>query len=193
MQAPEDFVERLNQTFGGKYRIRWSDARHEWHIEQKVRRGIAEGFIDLNPRHLERKRQKWDDMIRGRDGYVLTMVVSPGTRSECPICHSEMKMPAFQTAVVTCDFCASKGRRSQKVGGYYPLSDVLIDHLRRIDVDNDGNDRVAESVDRHNEFLAYEHRMNLRRPVEAAVQERFNRLVGIPHFGYAGSPYNWEK
>jgi hypothetical protein len=193
VHIPEEFVERLQQTFGEKYRIRWSNARQEYHIEQKVRRGIADGFVDLNPRHLERKRQKWDDLVRAKDGYVLTMAVTPGTKTFCPECRTEMQVPAFKTKVLVCEFCRSKGRYSQKVAGYYPLSDTLIDHLRKIDVHSGGNARVNEAVNRHNEFLLYDNKMAFRRRVEAATRDRFNKLVGIPQFGYAGSPYRWDK
>jgi hypothetical protein len=193
VHIPEEFAERLEQAFGGKYRIRWSDARHEYHIEQKVRRGIAAGFVDLNPRHRERFRQKWDDLIRARDGYVLTMAVTPGTKTFCPDCHSELQVPAFETKVIPCEFCRSRGRYRHKVAGFFPLGDSLIDHLKKIDWANDGNDRVAKAVDRHNELLLHNNRMQLRRTVDAAVRQDYNRLVGIPQFGYAGSPYRWDK
>lgn len=194
MQAPEEFVERLNQVFGGRYRIRWSDARNEWHIEQKVRRGIAEGFADVNPRHVKRAREKHDDLVRARDGYVLTMAVKAGTRDYCKTCNTQLSVPAFETQVITCPYCASRGRHSHQTAGYFPLSDSLIDHLRYIDAENDGIDRVTEAVNRSNELLLHEMNMRyIRRPIEAATRERFNRLVGIPQFGYAGSPYRWDK
>jgi hypothetical protein len=40
---PELFVEKLEREFGRRLRIRWSHERSEWHIEQKIRRGLFPG------------------------------------------------------------------------------------------------------------------------------------------------------
>ena len=186
MHIPEDFTERLERQFRGRYRIRWSDTRNEYLIEQKVRRGVAEGFVDVGLNSTAQLRRHADDYIRARDGYVLTMAVKPGTRTWCHECNTQMDVPAFDTAVLVCPFCRSKGRYRAQVAGYFPLGDTLIDHLKMIDVDNDGNDRVAEAVDLHNEFLMFENTMRLRRHVDAGARERYNRLVGIAQVGQTG-------
>ncbi len=193
MQAPEAFVERLEQEFGQKYRIRWSDARHEWHIEQRIRRGIAEGFADVSLKNAKQRRNREDDLIRARDGYVFTMAVKPGTTTHCHECNTKMSVPAFDTAVLFCPFCKMKGRSRHQVAGYFPLSDSLIDHLRKIDSEKDGTDRVAAEVDRSNQWMLFQNKMKLRNHLQAGIKDRYNRLVGIPQFGYAGSTYNWEK
>ena len=38
---PESFAERLDAAFKGRLRIRWSDARKEYHLEQKVGRALS--------------------------------------------------------------------------------------------------------------------------------------------------------
>lgn len=193
MYIPEEFVERLEREFGQKYRIRWSDARNEYHIEQKVRRGLAEGFANVNPKNRRQWRARHDDLVRVRDGYVLTMAVKPGNFTHCSECNSKIPVPSYDTAVIQCEFCKMKGRARYEIAGYFPINDALLYHLKKIDAHSGGTERVREAVDRGNRMLEREQSGNLRRPIEAAVRERFNRLVGIPQFGYAGRPYQWIK
>ena len=72
MNPPESFVEKLDREFRGRLRIRWSTERQEWHIEQKIRRGL---FPGTKPSKLG-----WDDTtdayIRHRDGVDRWIIVN---------------------------------------------------------------------------------------------------------------------
>jgi hypothetical protein len=193
MHIPESFTDRLRATFGDKYRIRWSDARGEWHLEQRVRRGIAEGCVNVAPRNRAARRASEDDLIRGRDGYVLTMTITAGTHTDCDTCGTRIDVPAFTTTTVKCGMCATKGRNVGKVAGYYPLGDTLIDHLQFIDAGSGGTDRVFAAVKRHNDLVEHDNTMQLRRNVDAATRERFNRITGIHQNGYTGREAMWER
>ncbi len=186
MNAPEEFVERLEREFGQKYRVRWSDARNEWHVEQKIRRGIAEGFANVALKNTQQRRNREDDLIRARDGYVLTMSVNAGNHTYCHECNTKMSVPSFETAVIFCPFCRLKGRQRHQVAGYFPLGDSLIDHLRKIDSERGGTDRVVAEVDRSNQWMLAQNERKFRNHIEAGVKDRFNRLVGIQQTGYTG-------
>jgi hypothetical protein len=185
---PEEFVERLEREFGQKYRIRWSPTKNEWHLEQKVRRGLAEGFMDVNSFKNEKNRRNGqDDLIRLRDGYVLTMAIKPGTFTHCGECNTKFDVPAFDTKAVSCPFCMARGRHRYQVAGYFPLSDSLIDHLRKIDADRGGVERTSREVTHQNELLELSNYMDLRRRTDAGTRERFNRIAGILQTGYTGT------
>jgi len=194
MEYPsEEFVERLEREFSQKYRVRWSDARQEWHLEQRVRRAIAEGFVEVDPRNREQWRLKHDAYIRARDGYVLVMQIKPGTRTHCTYCDQQMSVPLFHHATIKCEFCASRGRAVYQIAGFFPLGDTLIDYMKHIDGTTGGQQRVSDAVNRSNDLLMRDLQANLRRPIEAATRERANRILGFPQFGYGGRPYNWTK
>jgi ribosomal protein L37AE/L43A len=146
MHISEDFQERLQSRFDGRYRVRWSPSRHEFHLEQKVARGLAEGFVPIVSKSAEDRRLHEDERIRARDGFMLTMIITAGDRMPCEHCGSELQVPLFASGVVTCQFCAMRGKGVHYTVGYFPLNDVLLEHLEKIDVLKDGDSRVMESV-----------------------------------------------
>lgn len=189
MEAPREFLDRFEEEFGDNYRIRWSDARHEWHIEQRMGTGFKQE-IDISPNSERDYRTAYDDRIRARDGYILTLAVSPGTRTKCEECHTWVPVPSFRFEAVNCPFCELKGRKRLVTGGYFPLGESLLEHLRYIDVYRGGNQRVREAVLRRNKFIEDEALATFRRETNAGLKERFNRLVGIPQWGRTtGLPY----
>jgi hypothetical protein len=191
MTIPDYIEEQIERRFHGRFRLRWSDADQMFHYEQKVRRGIAEGFVPIATKSERHFKSRYDDQIRGRDGYVLVMKIAPGTQTRCTVCHGDISIPAFKSAQVNCGFCASKGRRSSFVAGYFPLSDSLLDELERIDPDRGGNERVFDAQRKAELFREREQEWNLTAPAEAAFRERFNRLVGIPQVGLSGKTSAW--
>ena len=193
MTASQEFLDRFEDRFGANYRFRWSDARQEWHVEQKVARGIGDGFVDTSARNAEDYRLNHDDRLRAKDGYILTFAVRPGTSMPCEECGTKLKVPAFKFEVANCPVCSLKGKQRLQAVGYFPLGDSLLDHLKFIDVFSGGNERVKEAVARRNVFVQNEHDMELRRLIEPAVRERFNRLVGIPQWGRNGNQPMWDR
>lgn len=191
MSIPDYIHEQIERRFQGRFRLRWSDAENIFLYEQKVRRAVAEGFAPISVKSERHYQSRYEDQIRARDGYVLVMKVAPGTQTRCTVCHGTVSIPAFKSAQVHCGFCASKGRRSDFVAGYFPLSDSLLDELERIDPDRGGNERVFEAQRKAELFREKELEWNLTAPAEAAFRERFNRLVGIPQVSLSGKTAAW--
>ncbi|HYE80378.1 MAG TPA: hypothetical protein VEI97_20565 [bacterium] len=121
---PRSFQSRMEAVFGDRLRLRWSLRLGAWVIEQKV------GRAALRPIRVE----EWDDtLIRARDGYALVMVVQPGNRMACPFCHLTIAVPVMETAEARCEYCLSRNVDARFMTSFYPLGEVLIDHLKKID------------------------------------------------------------
>lgn len=185
MNAPEQFVARLESTFGGRLRIRWSVAEQCFHIEQKVGRAV------VAPIFIEESR---DDLIRARDGYHPVMTVRPGDRMPCPTCSYQLHVPVLDTMDIRCPYCQLKGRQTRVVAGYWPLNDTLIEHLRKIDPLRGASQELADEADRHNKMLMRSQENDALAPGEAAFSDDYNRIVGIESNSHKHLPrYAWEK
>lgn len=178
MTVPSEFEERLRNTFDGRLRIRWSVKNREWNIEQKVGRAITA------PVAIEADR---DDLICARDGFDYVCTVRTGDRMPCPNCEwTTLKVPVRDFADIQCPYCASKGRQSRTVAGYWPLDDSLIDHLRRIDPHSGRQHAETKDMDARNEARdqAAERQMSTR---GMAHMGEMGRGIdwNIPQFGYS--------
>lgn len=168
-------------------RIRWSQQLGEWHIEQKVSRGLFPG--------TKPSKKGWDETVdpyvRSRDGYVFIMSVRTGDRMPCPRCNHEVKVPYMETSSITCDYCRLRGHRPHISTVYFPLGDALIGHLKKIDPENPLSEQLSADLDRANDALAAERENKVLRETDAGFHERYNRVVGIPQFGYSGKTNMW--
>lgn len=177
MDAPKDFVTRLNSVFSGRLRIRWSTARGEYHIEQRVGRAAHPPYrisaID-------------DSLIRARDGYTFVMAVRPGDRMPCPHCRLTLKVPVMHTAEVICGYCRMSGRDGRHRAAFFPLGELLIDHLRSIDPERGAHKEMVDAADRANRALMAARERNVSNTIEASTKEHFTQLVGIQSVGYTG-------
>jgi hypothetical protein len=186
--APESFVERLEKEFRGRLRIRWSQEKGEWHIEQKVARGLFPG--------TKPTKRGWDESrdryVEHRDGYILVMSVRTGDRMPCPRCHMELKVPFMETTHVRCEFCRLQGRTTNVAAVFFPLSDSLIDHLKSIDPENPVSERLAEDLERQNAALSASMERDALRPGEARFEEDYRKIVGIPYAHLSGRTQMWK-
>lgn len=174
------FAGQLTQKFQGRLRLRWSQARHEYQLEQKVRRGLALGPV----------RDSHDDEgIRRRDGYHYVLSIQPGTRMACPRCASELAVPVCEFREVTCAWCKLQGYEHRVSAGYFPLNDTLLEYLQRLDPEHEASRATRAHVDRHN--LA--HQAQLHQSVLNATTDKanddFRRIAGIPMTGYTGTEF----
>lgn len=189
MYPPDSFVEKLEREFRGRLRVRWSAERNEWHIEQKIRRGL---FPGTKPSKLG-----WDETtdayIRHRDGVVHVMSVRTGTLMDCPKCGTELKVPYMETHFVSCPLCKLRGFTNAYSVVFFPLGDSLIDYLKKIDPENPISERLNEDMDRQNELLAETMERDALREGTAAASERYNRIVGIPQVGLSGKTKFWQR
>lgn len=192
MHIPEHVTEQIARRFGGRFRLRWSDVEHLYLYEQKVRRGIAEGFAPIHVKSERHRKQSYENQIRARDGYILTMKIAPGTHVDCPECGMDIPVPAFRSAQVHCAFCKTKGRQNVFNGGYWPLGDTLLDELDKLDPDRGGLDRVLKATTDASEFAEHEREYKVTSTADAVYREEFRKLFGIPQTGYSGATKMWQ-
>lgn len=176
MTPPKDFVKRLKEEFPD-LRIRWSEKRGCWAIEQQVGRGA------LPPLRID----PYDDsLIRARDGYWLVCEVRPGTRMPCPDCHLTLPVPDRHFAEVRCEHCIRKGRDGKVLAGYFPLGETLLEHLRSTDPRRGAIERMAKEADEANQKLLDMRARQTRNTVEAGTKDIITKLLNIPSVGYTG-------
>lgn len=180
--VPQTFSEELEKEFGDRIRVRWSDQWNEWHVEQKVRRGLAASPSKFDP---------YDDtLIRHKDGYVWIMSVKQGTRFDCPKCGLTLKAPTRETKQVSCDHCRMKGYNHQWIASHWPLDHTLIEHLKMLE----------RQIDTKSDML-HKSDMALRKiqeravldPTLAAFEDRHSKLAGILSVGYTGKEKMWQR
>jgi hypothetical protein len=187
---PDSFVEKLEREFRGRLRVRWSRERNEWHIEQKIKRGLFPG--------TKPSKRGWDETadayIRHRDGTIFVMAVRTGSLMDCPRCGTELKVPYMETHFVRCPLCQLRGYTNAYPVVFFPLGDGLIDYLRKIDPENPLSERLNEDLERQNELLAETMERDALRLGEAAAHERYNRIVGIPQTGWTQATTKmWQR
>lgn len=180
---PTHFHARMEEVFGGRLRLRWSVRHGCWFIEQKV------GRAALKPIRI----QEWDDsLIQARDGYALVMVIQPGTRMACPFCHLPIDVPLLETREAVCTHCTSKGRDAKFMTAYYPLGEVLIDHLKSWDPERQPEilDRIRREEAEALKALDREHEAGHR---EAGQQLKDGLLDQLPKAGFPSLvPDGWR-
>lgn len=178
MDAPRGFRKRLQEHFGDRLRIRWSDREHEWLIEEKVGRAV------LPPIRIEEGR---DDLIRARDGYALVLAIRPGDRMPCYRCRTDLKVPVFKAAEVICPTCSARAnRRVALKAAYWPLGESLLEYLRKIDPLTGGHQRLMAEMDRSNQALEAGRARDDQNYGEAVWRDHFTQVMQIPSVGYTG-------
>lgn len=178
--VPTDFAKRLDREFRGRLRLRWSNRKQEFQLEQKVRRALAEGPV---------KDSQDDDGIRRRDGYLYLLSVRPGTRMPCPRCNTEVRVPEFEFREVSCPMCKLAGREHRFSAGYFPLTDLLIDHLKTLDPEREATRRLRDQVNAANTRLQQQSERQVLDRMADAVTDDFTRIAGIPMTGYTGKEF----
>lgn len=175
-QAPQEFVERLHSVFDGRLRIRWSNVTNEYHIEQRVARGMINFPPGLTP----------DETERLRDGYIYVMSIRNGDRMPCPKCGTTLRVPLREIKELSCGQCKKNGVEHRVAAGYFPLDDTLITHLQSIDPLKGMSKALRNKIDAHNAKYTAEQRQKVLDNVYSKGAEDFNRIAGIPTKGYSG-------
>jgi hypothetical protein len=187
VRAPESFVEKLDQEFRGRLRVRWSTQRHGWVIEQKVKRGLFPGTRPA--------KKGWDEStdkyVQHRDGYIEVMEVRTGTLMDCPRCGHEIKVPFLETEHVKCLYCQLIGRQTYVAAVHMPLGDLLINHLKSIDPENPISERLADDLERKNQALAASMERDAVNKGSAGFEDNYRRIVGIPTVHLSGRTGMW--
>lgn len=178
MEVPVQFQNRLSRDFGGRLRIRWSDATSQFQLEEKVGRAA----MPASPKSPD------DNKIRATEGFSLVLTVAPGDREGCRKCGSTIKLPTFDFAETRCPQCRTLTRSC-----YWPLTDMLIEHLRKIDPMRDGPSRLKEEADLHTHQAAQARQKQASNAIKDITLDSFNEIAQIPTFGYTGPQAMWEK
>jgi len=181
VEAPRAFTERLQDAFDGRLRIRWSNAAHEFQIEQRVARGLINFPAALTD----------DEHIRLRDGYFYVMSVRTGDRMPCPRCEATLRVPVREVKELSCDRCRANGLEHRVAAGFFPLDDTLIAHLQSIDPLRGASRELRAKIDAHNARHTEAQRQSVLDKAYAAGADDFNRIAGIPNVGYTGDTPMW--
>lgn len=179
---PSDFARRLKREFDDRLRIRWSNKRGEWQIEQRVARSqVAHALISDND----------DPAIRARDGFVYVMSVRDGDRMPCPAGDgTTLKVPVNHTGEVTCPTCKRFGRNGRYAAAYFPLDgEALIQYLRRLDPVLGWNRGITKDIDATERAMYAAKQRNVSNAIEAGTLENWKRLAQIPNVGYTGKVF----
>lgn len=177
MTVPDWFRRQLEAESDGRLRIRWSHQAHRFLIEARTAR----------PQPLHARVESWDDQaIRARDGYELVMDVAPGDRSRCPQCQRWTHLPIRRVAEAKCEHCGHTFRAF-----FWPLDEALLQHLRYIDPDRGGLERVFREADAGEDLRDARLRRHRRNQTEAIWKEDYARVAGIPSVGYTGREQYW--
>lgn len=179
MTIPGWFEEELHRESDGRYRVRWSPKRSRFQVEEKVARKV------LPRRPIESID---DDAIRATDGYALVMEVCPGDRTQCPRCGRSTHVTKLRVATSRCEWCQKEFRAF-----FWPLSDSLLQHLRYINPDRGGWERVMPQVDQSESRREAAMRRARHNATEAIWKEDFNRAFDIQSVGYTGRERMWQR
>jgi hypothetical protein len=181
LTPPTDFSKTLKRVFDGRLRIRWSAAKEEWHIEQQVGRAAIPPF---------RISEIDDRFIRARDGYHFVMAVKPANYTWCRQCHLKCSVPELRSGEIKCSYCENvKTRRGREFGGYWPLTDALLDHLRKIDPYRDGHLKALKDQDAALDQREVTQKRDIHNIVESAALDDKYQLFDTPFSGYTGKTF----
>jgi|GEM_PF-1751416 len=179
MTLTADFARRIQREFDGRLRIRWSNKRREWQVEQRVSRSqVADAHVSDND----------DPAIRARDGYVYVMSIRDGDRMPCPAGDgTTLKVPVGHTGEVTCPECKRWGRTGRYAAAYFPLEgDSLIQYLRRLDPLLGWNRGITKDINAQERAVYESQQRKVSNAIEAGTLENWKRLAQIPQWGYTG-------
>lgn len=168
MYISEEFQRKLTHRFDGRFRVRWSVASKEYHLEQKVGRAFWQ-TLPIDPAD--------DGRVRQRDGYVLTARVRPGDRVGCKYCGTTLKVPVRAFKEVKCFSCG----QSNSVLGYFPLDDLLLDYIQELERGVD-----AKAFDRENRDAVEARHKAASDAALYGFSNNWHRIRGNPRVGMYG-------
>ncbi len=172
----ETFEEELHARLGRDYRLRWSQPRRSWMIEQRVGRGACEAPEGLAT----------DAAIRVRDGYALVLETQTSPHLACRVCGMDLAVPAMQTTEIKCDYCQMLyGKPTRTVAGYYPLCEGLLKRLEETSPKR--GDAWAKEMKAKNLALRRSQARDSENYNEAMIKDWLPRIESQPQSGYGGT------
>lgn len=179
----ETFEQELKTRLGEDYRLRWSESRHVWMIEQQAGK---ETSVPV---------ESGDDVaIRARDGYTLVMEFSDIPTAACPQCFQRYTLPHLKIGEVKCRMCDALGYDRQIMTvGFFPLCDALLEYLERTSLKR--HDAWRKEFHARAEKLKKDRKRKFDNHCEAVGKDYYNNAAGVLQFGYtkAGTPHAYGR
>lgn len=182
MTLTGEFARRIQREFDGRLRIRWSNKRREWQVEQRVARSqVAHAPISDGD----------DSAIRARDGFVYVMSIRDGDRMPCPAGDgTTLRVPVGHTGEVLCPTCKRHGRTGRYAAAYFPLDgDSLIQYLRRLDPLLGWNRGITKDINAQERAVYLAKERKVSNAIEDGALENWKKLAQIPQWGYTGKMF----
>ena len=187
--APRWVVRRLQTEFGGRLRLRWSNRRQAWFIEQR----LAPGQILTPPRRTDGPWDTENDRyIQARDGYGEVLRITAGDRMQCERCFLPVKVPVLEFGEARCEHCIARGVDARYRASYWPIdSEAILQHLRRLDPERG---RVLDYI---KDLDAANHARSqaIDRTADNALHDGLYdaAIDQLPIFGYAQQSSAWVR
>jgi hypothetical protein len=176
MLSRETFEAELFTRLGREYRLRFSDFKKTWLIEQHVGRGSFE-TPDTHDS---------DAAIRVRDGYALVLESQTRSVIPCRVCGGALVVPVMRTMEVPCKSCELLyGKATRHFLGYYPLSEGLLVKLESTSPKR--GMAWAQEMKLANARLRQSALRDHDNYTEAVARDWFPRIADIPQVGFGGS------
>lgn len=134
-----------------------------------------------------------DSLIRARDGYWFVIAIRPGTLVTCPHCYRDIRITAMVFEEAACAHCKSAGRDGRIHAVYFPLGESLLEHLRKIDPERDGIQRITAEADAANDALLKARERHTSNHIEAATKDAITSILDIKSVGYTGKEKSWDR
>ena len=186
--VPDWFAEQLRLEHAGRLRIRWSPIEQNFQVESKV----APGTPWIRPPKIKDQRTgkvstdtAQDGYVRARDGYQFVCALEPTRQKRCPKCHNAvMEFKPYGFKHTTCPLC-QKG----SVSGWWEFTDQLLQHLRYIDPDRGGIERVFKDLERDEERAEATKQRDFMNKARDVASDMFSEVYGIQSVGYTGKEF----
>lgn len=184
--SPQTFERELQARLGSEYRLKWSNRKETFLIEQKIQRGewdIPSGVRERNPEEYDRLRE----------GYSLVCEVSPAPTMRCNRCRAILTVPALEWKEVKCLSCYASKERSntQFYVAYFPLCERLLTHLESTSPKR-GYAWVKEML-RENARKRETQQRDWENHSEAGLKDYMRIIAENPVIGYGRGPASFGE
>lgn len=163
--TPATFEAELHTRLGRNYRLRWSDQKKRWCVEQKVAR-----VYDYPGSS--------DQAIRLRDGYRLVLEMPEYPVITCKHCSFPVEMPVFEKAEFQCDYCKLRGVRHTYIDGYFPMVDKTLTYLERWNPKR--GKALNDEIEAENAALRKSRQRAIANIAESLALDGWRGVAGIP-------------
>jgi hypothetical protein len=177
VQIPEWFAEALQRQFGGRFLVRWSNARHCFVIDEKVARGLAIGSDRLEQKIRKKQPDVAEEyLFRLRHGTTPYVEVFPGNQAGCPRCRAKVLLRSREWIMAHCEACNKDFKAV-----HYDLGEMLLEELRHQDIyEHNTAEALFEEMDRSNAQKEKTDQREAKETLKDAVWDDWQRIMSVP-------------